>query len=265
MTTATTTNKNVGNRTAISWTDLTANFWMGCSKVSEGCRNCYAENLVRGRFKIDVWGKNANRQPVKSVQDKLRSLARSKEPGVLGDGKPKLVFVGSLMDWAEDRADLDPLRAAMWETIRNYPQMRFQLLTKRPENIRNCLPADWGNGYSNVWLGTSIENMAVADRADALRDIPATVRFISCEPALGPLDELDLTGISWVIYGGESGSGRRPEGTREDPKKWARSMRDRCRQEHVAFFHKQSTAFKSGMGVELDGEVIQQFPISSRR
>ena len=100
--------------------------------------------------------------------------------------------------------------------------------------------------------------MRVAERADYLRDIPAVVRFISYEPALGSLNRLDLTGIDWVIYGGESGSGYRLE-----DKQWAREMRDRCREQGVAFFHKQSAAWKTEQGIELDGEVIRQFPVPS--
>lgn len=246
--------------TLIAWTDLTANFWMGCVKVSAGCANCYAETLTKNRMGLDLWGKSANRQPVKNVFAKLRGLARNQSPGVLGGGAPKLVFVGSLMDWAEGRDDLDDLRRTIWATIREYPQLHFQLLTKRPENIHRYLPDDWGTGYDNVWLGTSVEDMRVASRVDELRKIPALVRFVSYEPALGPLDDLDLTGISWVIYGGESGPGHRPEGEVDDPKCWARSMRDKCEESGVAYFHKQSAAYKTEIGIELDGIIVRKFP-----
>jgi protein gp37 len=108
----------------------------------------------------------------------------------------------------------------------------------------------------NVWLGVSIENADYAHRADILRQIPAKVRFISYEPALGPLaDSINLDGIHWVIYGGESGKGYRKE-----DKQWARDMRDKCKREGVAFFHKQSSGFRNETGIELDGEIIHEFP-----
>jgi protein gp37 len=104
--------------------------------------------------------------------------------------------------------------------------------------------------------------MQVAARADALREVPARIRFISYEPALGPLDDLDLSGIHWVIYGGESGPGHRPEGEPGDPKAWARAMSNKCRIAGLAFFHKQSAASRTEMGIELDGRIIREFPLA---
>jgi len=245
-------------KTLIAWTDLTANFWMGCSKISEGCRNCYAATLTKNRMGLDVWGPSKERPAVKNVFGKLRAQNRDMaagDPSVQGAGKPHLVFVGSLMDWAEDHEGAAVLRPLMWETIRQYPGLHFQLLTKRADRIAQCLPPDWGDGYENVWLGTSIEDMRVAHRADCLRDIPAAVRFISYEPALGSLDAIDLRGIDWVIVGGESGSGYRIM-----DHAWARSMRDKCHAEGVSFFFKQSSAHRTEMGIELDGEIVREFP-----
>jgi protein gp37 len=129
------------------------------------------------------------------------------------------------------------------------------MLTKRPQNIGKFLPEDWEQGYRNVWLGTSVEDMRVAERADILREIPAVVRFVSYEPALGPLNDLDLTGIDWVIFGGESGSGFRPMDIQ-----WARDIRTKCEENGTAFFFKQSAAFRTETGIELDGQVVRQFP-----
>lgn len=143
----------------------------------------------------------------------------------------------------------------MWQTIRDSKHLWFQMLTKRPENIARFLPSDWGQGYENVWIGTTIEDNRVAYRGDFLRAIPAVVRFVSYEPAIGPLDQLDLTDIDWVIYGGESGPKRR-----EEDKQWARDMRDRCFAGGVAFFHKQSAGIRTEMGIELDGKIIREFP-----
>lgn len=254
-----TTTAEVVQRTLIAWTDETLNFWMGCQKVSEGCRNCYAETLTTNRMGLRLWGPGTSRQAVKNTEQKARRLSQQSE-GVMGPGKPLLAFVGSLMDWAEDHPDAAAQRPRIWETVRRYPQIHFQLLTKRPERIAECLPADWGDGYENVWLGTSIEDMRVAHRADALRAVPAVVRFVSYEPALGSLLGLDLSGIHWVIYGGESGSGYRPEGTPEDPKLWAREMHHMCADAGVAYFHKQSSAYRTEMGIELDGEMVRMFP-----
>jgi protein gp37 len=123
------------------------------------------------------------------------------------------------------------------------------------------LPADWGTGWDHVWLGTSIEDARVAHRADHLRAVPAVVRFISYEPAIGPLAHaLNLDGLHWVIYGGESGSGHRA-----DDRQWARDMRRACAERGVAFFHKQSSGAKPGSGVELDGLIVQEFPRERRR
>lgn len=246
--------------TLIAWTDETLNFWMGCVKVSAGCKFCYAETLTKNRMGRDVWGKDKPRPQVKAVRQKLANVAK-RDVGVLGFGKPKLAFVGSLMDWAEDHPQAEINRPMIWDAVRRHPRVHFQMLTKRPERIASLLPGDWGSGYDNVWLGTSIENMDVAWRADELRKIPARVRFISYEPAIGPLDELSLYGIHWVIYGGESGNKRRPEGTPEDPKCWARTMRDKCKEAGVAYFHKQSSHRFTERGIELDGEVIREFPL----
>lgn len=244
--------------TIIAWTDHTFNPWMGCEKISEGCRNCYAQILTQNRMGLKLWGSEAPRQitkePWRNVV-KWNRLAAEGEPGVMGQGNPRLCFTGSLMDWCEDRDDLVKPRIEMWNVIKQCNSIHFQLLTKRPQNIRKFLPGDWGSGYPNVWVGTTIEDMRVAWRADELRSIPARVRFVSYEPAIGPLNSLNLHGIDWVIYGGESGPGYRAE-----DKQWARDMRDKCKAHNVAFFHKQSAGYRTELGIELDGEIVREFP-----
>jgi protein gp37 len=233
---------------------------MGCTKVSAGCANCYAETLTKNRMGLNLWGANATRQLTKQPwKDVLswQTKAQKGVPGVLVEGKPQLVFTGSLMDWAEDRADLVSVRNQMWDVIKKCDHLHFQMLTKRPENIVKFLPKDWGSeGYANVWLGTSVEDMRVAGRADILRKIPAVVRFISYEPALGSLNDLDLKGIDWVIFGGESGSGFRRANL-----DWAREMKAKCENDDVAYFFKQSSAFRTEQGIELDGEIVRKFPV----
>jgi protein gp37 len=245
----------VGEVTRIAWTDRTFNPWVGCVKVSEGCRHCYAEVLMVQRFKRrGIWGPAA-------VAGRQRTRVQTWRKPVLWNqeaaerGHQLLVFCGSLCDVFEDHPDANAVRPDLWDLIRVTPHLTWQLLTKRPENIPFMLPADWGEGWANVWLGTSIEDGRVAERAIALRRVPAAVRFISYEPALGPLDHLTLDGIDWVIYGGESGPGYR-----EHDLNWPRRMRDVCQAQGVAFFYKQSSAPKSEMGIELDGEIVRQWP-----
>jgi protein gp37 len=242
----------MADETLIAWTDHTANFWIGCVKVSEGCRNCYAEKIASGKLGLDVWGAGKPRQVAKGVWQNVQTWNRAAKR----DGVRRRVFCGSMMDWAEDHPTAAATRPRLWDTIRECDWLDWQMLTKRPQRIRECLPKDWGSGgYHNVWLGTSVEDMRVAERVDHLRDIPAVVRFISYEPALGSLEALDISGIDWVIYGGESGPGHRAE-----DKEWARSMHRKCSETGAAFFHKQSAGYRTEMGIELDGKIVREYP-----
>lgn len=247
----------MSEETIIAWTDHTFNPWMGCEKVSEGCRNCYAETLTRNRMGLDLWGKSSPRQVTKSPWKNVVAWNRAapEHVGVLGAGQPDLTFCASLCDVFEDHPVANRTRPQVWDIIRQCQDMHFQVLTKRPERIADNLPCDWGDGYRNVWLGTSVEDMRVAKRVDHLRHIPAVVRFISYEPALGSLNDLDITGIDWIIYGGESGPGHRKEN-----KQWARDMHAKCLANGTAFFHKQSAGYRTEMGIELDGQIVREFP-----
>lgn len=248
----------MSEQTIIAWTDHTFNPWMGCEKVSEGCRNCYAATLTKNRMGLSLWGKHSPRQVTKAPWTNVVKWDREapSNVGVLGQGKPDLTFCASLCDVFEDHPTANETRPLVWDVIRKCRNMHFQVLTKRPERIADNLPSDWGQGWPNVWLGTSIEDMRVAGRADYLRKIPAAVRFVSYEPALGSLADLDLTGLDWVIYGGESGPGYRPEN-----KDWAREMHRKCSASGVAFFHKQSAGHRTEMGIELDGKIVREFPL----
>jgi protein gp37 len=233
---------------------------MGCTKVSDGCRFCYAESLTKNRMGLSLWGARGKRQ-VTSAANWRKPHQWNRE--ALRAGERRRVFCASLCDVFEDHPIANRERARVWETVQATPALDWQILTKRPERIAACLPEGWGAGWRHVWLGTSIEDARVAHRADHLRAVPAAVRFVSYEPALGPLaDALDLTGIHWVIYGGESGPGWRPEGTPEDPKQWARDMLATCRAHGVAFFHKQSAGWRTELGIELDGEIVREYPAS---
>lgn len=240
----------MAENTLISWTDYTFNPWMGCTKVSPGCKHCYAETITKNRMGLTLWGPTAARQRTstnywKQPRKWNREANDRKET--------KRVFCASLADIFEDNEQLIAWRNDLWGLITQTPRLEWQLLTKRPENIQRFSP---DHIPPNVWIGTSIESAEYVFRADILRKIQARIRFISYEPALGPLaTAIDLTDIHWLIYGGESGPHFRPE-----DKQWARDIKAKCEREEVAFFHKQSSAYRTEVGQELDGEIIHQFP-----
>ena len=239
-------------KTLIAWTDHTFNPWMGCHKVSQGCTNCYAETLVKNRMgKKGVWGANGVRQRTKGPWQKVRGWHN--EAKALQE--VRRVFCASLADVFEDYPGPNEWRPDVFKLIRESPWLDFQLLTKRPENIERMLPDDWGDGYPNVWLGTSIEDDRVAERGPILTAVPAIVHFVSYEPAIGPLETLSLDGIEWMIVGGESGPGYRPMDL-----DWARSMRARCAESGTAFFFKQSAAPRTEMGIDALGSVVREYP-----
>lgn len=242
----------MGKETGIAWTNHTFNPWFGCTKVSPGCAHCYAEAMVR-RYKWgDIWGPGKSRRTFddKHWRDPIRWNAAAEKKG-----ERATVFCGSMMDWAEAEAPADE-RAKIWPLIRKTPHLFWLMLTKRPDLAFHCLPEDWSaENYPNVAMGTSIENNDYVWRAVEITAIPAAVHFISAEPLLGPLDKLDLTGIDWLIVGGESGSG-----WRKMEKEWAEDLRDRCEEADVAFFFKQDSGFRSGMRPDLLGQEHKTFP-----
>lgn len=245
----------MAENSGIRWCHHTFNPWIGCVKVSEGCRHCYAETLITGRMgKPGLWG------PAKT-HDRQRTAAANWNKPISWDKRARKagvvdrVFCASLADVFEPHPQLVPIRVELFNLIRATPFLSYMLLTKRPEEILDMLPPDWGNGYLNVGIGTSVENMKVAHRLDALRAVPALYRFISYEPALGPLHEANLAGIHQVLYGGESGPGFRPHDLA-----WPRAMRAVCREQGIAFFYKQGAAPRTEMYQELDGERIEEYP-----
>jgi protein gp37 len=243
-------------KTGIEWTDATWNPMTGCTQISSGCDNCYALLLAHTKVR-DAY---LRRTPVKdSPENRLDPFAprfwedRLDQP--LRWKTPMRIFVNSMSDVFHAHFSLDQIRR-VFEVMHEAYWHQFQVLTKRPERaLRFVDELPWS---PNIWIGTSIENMNVARRADALRGIlPAAVRFISAEPLLGPLDELDLDGIDWVIGGGESGPRHRSCDAR-----WATGLRDRCREREIAFFWKQwgGRTAKSG-GRMLEGEFWDEYPL----
>lgn len=190
--------------TSISWTDNTFNVVLGCTKISEGCKFCYAL-LVAKRMGLDVWGPEKPRKVLsKDYWERPYKWNRRAK----SSGRRERVFCSSMADVFEDHPTVDQERERLWPVIKATPFLDLLILTKRPDRIQANLPADWGEGYPNVWLGVSIENENWVSRADHLRIIPAVVRFVSYEPALGLLDRLNLKGLDWLIYGGEVAVGR---------------------------------------------------------
>lgn len=240
---------------AISWCDHTFNPWLDCVQVSAGCRHCYAETLVTGRMgRPELWG------PAATTPRQRTSLANWQQPErwqrrVQATGGRPRAFCASLADVFEPHPQLVPLRQALWDLIRRCPDLDWQLLTKRPAHILSLLLPDWSEGWPHVWLGVSIEDRRVAHRAELLKAVPARVRFVSYEPALGPLDDLPLDGLHWVIYGGESGPRHRL-----DDVQWVRTMRVQCQAAGVAFWFKQRAHRFPGRGVTLDGALVQEWP-----
>jgi protein gp37 len=220
----------MGERTGIEWTHHSSSPWVGCTKVSAGCDNCYAENWSI-RFRPGVWGPGRKRHLVSqsSWDQPMRWHARCEALGIRERVFPSMC----------DPFDVEVPREWLqrfWHLVRRTPSLDWILLTKRPHAMLRRLPDDWGDGWAHVWLGVSVENQEMADlRLPLLRRAPAAVYVCSYEPALGPVDFRDhLTWLSWVIAGGESGAGARPP----DPD-WFRAVRDQCARAGVPYFFKQ--------------------------
>jgi protein gp37 len=220
--------------TSIEWTDHTFNPWWGCTKVSPGCDHCYAESWAR-RVGESVWGRNEPRRFFRE-EHWQQPLAWNVE--AVSKRQRRRVFCASMADVFEDRRDLDTTRERLWKLIADTPNLDWQLLTKRPHTVRRLVP--WGEDWpANVWLGTTVEDQVRADlRLPILLSVPAKVRFLSCEPLIGPVDLSTLVRnqrqVQWIIAGGESGPAARPM----DPV-WVRRLRDFSRQLKIAFHFKQ--------------------------
>lgn len=255
----------------IEWTDHTFNPWWGCSRVSPGCENCYAEALSV-RYGHRVWG------PARTTPRRLFGRQHWEEPlkwnaAAQQQGIRRRVFCASMADVFEAHAQLEEHRLQLWSLIERTTMLDWLLLTKRPDNIRSMIPPRWlTSPQPNVWFGTSVEdNRRAKERIGVLAEVPASVRFLSCEPLLELLPELPLTGIDWLIVGGESGPG-----AREMRREWALDLLAQCRTAGVAFFFKQTgTVLAASLGIygkgghDLTGVPstlrVREFPVRSKK
>ena len=239
--------------TGIEWTEVTWNPTTGCDRISAGCDHCYALTLAK-RLKAMGQAKYQNDGDPRTSGP---GFGLTVHPDALRlpytwAGR-RTVFVNSMSDLFHARVPLSFVRD-VFEVIAETPQHTYQVLTKRSARLPKV--ADRLDWPPNLWMGVSVEHTATLSRVDHLRAVPAAVRFLSCEPLLGPLDGLDLTGIDWVIAGGESGPEHRPL----DPA-WVTAIRDSCVAADVPFFFKQwgGRTPKAG-GRELDGRVWDEMP-----
>lgn len=253
----------MSDNSAIHWTDATWNPVRGCSRVSAGCQNCYAERMAARFTAPDQWGHGyAERTPAGARWTGKVELIPEKLDQPLRWRKPRRIFVNSTSDLFHEDLSAGDI-AAVFEVMAACPQHVFQILTKRADRMAAWCLAYHPRALRNVWLGVSVEHQeAVSDRLPALLRTPAAIRFASCEPLLGPLDLAPyLTGMDWIIDGGESGPGCRPASL-----DWFRSIRDQCEAAGVAYFHKQHGGRrmidKAWGGREMDGRTYDAMPES---
>jgi protein gp37 len=248
----------------ISWTVNTQNFWLGCSKISPECSHCYIDRMLR-KMGREPWG-----QLYRTSEALWRNPAKW-ERKAAARGKSIRIFTCSLSDFFHQ--DADQWRPEAWSIIRNTPHLAWMVLTKRPGRILSHLPADWGEGYPNVWLGVSTGCLKTLHMMDILRNVPARVRFVSAEPLLEPIAHaINVEGFDLIITGGESGPGpeylwpktnwqdEQPVGRRTMKVEWAADLRDATHRAGAAFFFKQVTAFQSGVGADALGRKYHEFP-----
>jgi len=245
----------MGDKTGISWTDHTFNPWWGCTKIARGCDNCYAATLDK-RTGGDYW--DVNQKPRRTSKTNWRKVLTWHNQAVKENRRHR-VFCGSMMDWCDKDAPEGAL-TDLFELIKTTPMLDWQLLTKRATLIKHRLPDDWGTGYDNVWLGVTVEDQEYGKpRIDALRNIPAKVRFISAEPLLEDLGDICLANIDWCIIGGESGPGFRA--MKED---WAIKLALYCKSFSVAIWFKQHGGNSRDKGGDmLGGREFKNWPRSA--
>jgi protein gp37 len=233
----------------IEWTEMTWNPVTGCIKVSQGCKYCYAERMAK---RLQAMGSDRYRDAFNpTLHGDLVDLPKSWK-------KPRLIFVNSMSDLFQDAVP-DEFIHRVFATMLECPQHTFQVLTKRSGRLREMggnLP--WP---TNVWMGVSVEDSFSTSRIADLAAVPAQVRFLSCEPLIGPLENLVLNSIHWVIVGGESGPGARPM-----RREWVESIHRQCQRKRIPFFFKQWGGVRKDMtGRTLHGRTYDEMPSANKR
>jgi protein gp37 len=234
----------MAENSSIEWTEATWNPLTGCTKVSPGCKRCYAERLA---FRLKAMGQKNYRNGFRlTLHEQMLAVP-------LRWKSPQLVFVNSMSDLFQKGVPLEFI-LRVFDTMRSAHWHVFQVLTKRSDRLLELSPRlDWP---SNVWMGVSVENEKYTFRIEHLRETTAKTKFLSLEPLLGPLPRLNLNGIDWVIVGGESGPGARPMKA-----EWVSDLRDQCMSANVPFFFKQwGGVNKKKAGRELDGVTHNEMP-----
>lgn len=236
-------------QTAIEWTDLTWNPVTGCTKVSQGCKHCYAERMAQRL--LAMGNPRYTRGFTVTMHDDLIDAPRRWK-------RPRRVFVNSMSDLFHEDLPVDFIER-VYATIVDCPQHRFQILTKRSARLRQLAPRlPWPE---NLWMGVSVENNEALARIHDLATVPAQVRFLSCEPLLERLENPPLESIHWVICGGESGPGARPMQA-----EWVEDLLRQCRASHTAFFFKQwGGVRKDRTGRMLHGRTYDEMPAGTDR
>src|SRR5680860_324270 len=227
----------MANSSHIEWTEATWNPITGCTKVSQGCKHCYAERLSK---RLQAMGAENYRNGFSlTLHPKMLDLPNSWK-------KPRRIFVNSMSDIFHPQVPTEFI-LRIWDTMLAAPQHEYQILTKRPERLAdlNAL-LDWA---PHIWMGVTVESDRHVDRIEMLRECDSKVKFLSLEPLLGPLHHVNLAGIDWAIVGGESGPKARPMA-----KEWVIDLREQCVSQSVSFFFKQwGGTNKKKMGRELEG------------
>ena len=233
------------SQTSIEWTEMTWNPTTGCDKISAGCKYCYAEVMTR---RLEAMGieKYKDGFKVRTHEDSLQTPFSWK--------KPKVVFVNSMSDLFHPKVPLSFIQKVFF-VMNETPQHTYQVLTKRADRLFEL--HEQLNWSSNIWMGVSVEDDRVTDRIDFLRETNAQTKFLSCEPLIGPLKNLNLQNINWVIVGGESG--RKARSMHES---WVWDIRQQCQDEGVKFFFKQwGGTNKKKAGRELGGRTYNEMPV----
>jgi protein gp37 len=242
----------------IEWTEATWNPIAGCTMLSPGCTNCYAQRMAARLQAMDApkYTGTTRKSGGRHVWTGRINIDVASFEAPLRWRKPLRIFVNSMSDLFQESVS-DATIAALWTTMRDAHWHTFQVLTKRPERMLEVLSRPEFSVLPHVWLGTSVESADYLHRVDVLRDVPAHVRFISFEPLLGPVTPVNLHKVQWAIVGGESGPHARPIA-----KEWVDQLKRTCERQRVAFFFKQwGGTRKKATGRLLNGRTWDEYPV----